>query len=143
MNNLELATMMADQVAVEYETQKKKLEAELAATANAQKKLDIEKQISALTAQNVKDSQFMNDNIVAQINKNAISFDKVYSGSVWGKQAMREDAFFDASRSQVESTYKGTDQEDAAKKFLNKTERLVNDTTVGKYNSKTGQYVST
>ncbi len=143
MNNLELATMMADQVQVEYETQKKKLEAELAATTNAQKKLDIEKQISALTAQNVKDTQFMNDQILSQINRNAASFAKVYSGSVWGKQAMREDAYFDASRSQVESTYKGTDQEDAAKKFLNKTKDLSNDTTYGKYNSSTGQYVKT
>ncbi len=85
----------------------------------------------------------MNDQIFGQIIKNQMSFDKVYSGSVWGKQAMREDAFFDASRSQVESTYKGTDQEDAAKKFLNKTEALSNDTTRGKLNSKTGQYVRT
>ena len=143
MNNLELATMMADQVQVEYETQKKKLEAELAATTNAQKKLDLEKQISTLNAQNLKDSQFMNDNIAAQINKNAISFNKVYSGSVWGKQAMREDAYFDASKAQVESTYKGTDQEGAAKSFLNKTKSLVTDTTTGKYNSSTGQYVKT
>ena len=143
MNNLELATMMADQVQIEYETQKKKLDAELAATTNAQKKLDLEKQISTLNAQNLKDSQFMNDTIAAQINKNAISFSKVYSGSVWGKQAMREDAYFDASRSQVESTYKGTDQEDAAKKFLNKTESLGRDTTTGKYNSSTGEYVKT
>ena len=143
MNNLELATMMADQVQVEYETQKKKLEAELAATTNAQKKLDLEKQISTLNAQNLKDSQFMNDNIAAQINKNAISFNKVYSGSVWGKQAMREDAYFDASRAQVESTYKGTDQEAASKSFLNKTKALVTDTTTGRYNSSTGQYVKT
>jgi LysM repeat protein len=143
MNNLELATMMADQVQVEYDTTKKKLEAELASTTNAQKKLDLETQIATLNTQNLKDTQFMNDNISAQINKNAISFAKVYSGSVWGKQAMREDAYFDASRSQVKSTYKGTDQEDAAKKFLNKTEKLSSDTTTGKYNSKTGQYVKT
>jgi len=143
MNNLELATMMADQVQIEYETAKKKLEAELASTTNAAKKLDLEKQISTLNAQNLKDSQFMNDNIAAQINKNAISFNKVYSNSVWGKQAMREDAYFDASKAQVESTYKGTDQEDAAKKFLNKTQALGNDTTYGKYNDKTGEYVKT
>ena len=85
----------------------------------------------------------MNDNIAAQINKNAISFNKVYSGSVWGKQAMREDAYFDASRAQVESTYKGTDQEAAAKSFLNKSKALVTDTTTGRYNSSTGQYVKT
>jgi hypothetical protein len=143
MNNLELATMMADQVQVEYETAKKKLEAELASTTNAQKKLDLETQISTLNAQNLKDTQFMNNNITAQINKNAASFAKVWSGSVWGKQAMREDAYFDASKATVTSTYKGTDQEDAAKKFLNKTQALANDTTIGKYNDKTGEYVKT
>jgi hypothetical protein len=143
MNNLELQSMMADQVQIEYETAKKKLETELAATSNAQKKLDLETQIATLNSENLKNSQFMNDQIFGQIIKNQMSFDKVYSGSVWGKQAMREDAFFDASRAQVTSTYKGTDQEDAAKKFLNKTEALSNDTTTGKYNSKTGQYVKT
>ena len=143
MNNLELATMMADQVQIEYETAKQKLEAELASTTNAQKKLDLETQISTLNAQNLKDTQFMNNNISAQINKNAASFAKVYSGSVWGKQAMREDAYFDASKATVTSTYKGTDQEEAAKKFLNKTQALANDTTYGKYNDKTGQYVQT
>ena len=143
MNNIEMATMMADQVQFEYETQKKKLETELASTTNAQKKLDIEEKIKKLNTQNVADTEKMNNLIVNQIAKSQASFDKVYSNSVWGKQAMREDAFFDASRSQVESTYKGTDQEDAAKKFLNKTERLVDDTTMGKYNSKTGKYVKT
>jgi len=143
MNNLELQTMLADQVQVEYETAKQKLETELAGTTNAQKRLDLEEQLSKLNTENTKNSQFMNDQIFGQIIKNQISFDKVYSGSVWGKQAMREDAYFDASRSQVESTYKGTDQEEASKKFLNKTEALVNDSTVGKYNSSTGKYVKT
>jgi antitoxin component HigA of HigAB toxin-antitoxin module len=143
MNNMEMATMMADQIQVEYEAAKQKLETELASTANAQKKLEIEQQLSDLNSENLKNSQFMNDQIFSQIMKNQQSFDKVWSGSVWGKQAMREDAFFDASRSQVTSTYKGTDQEDAAKKFLNKTEALSNDTTTGKYNSKTGEYVKT
>ena len=143
MNNLELQSMMADQVQIEYETAKKKLETELAGTTNAQKRLDLEEQLSKLNTENTKNSQFMNDQIFGQIIKNQMSFDKVYSGSVWGKQAMREDAFFDASRAQVESTYKGTDQEDASKKFLNKTESLVADTTTGKYNSNTGQYVKT
>jgi TP901 family phage tail tape measure protein len=143
MNNIEMATMMADQVQFEYETQKKKLETELASTTNAQKKLDIEEKIKKLNTQNVADTEKMNSLIVNQIAKSQASFDKVYSNSVWGKQAMREDAFFDASRSQVESTYKGTDQEDAAKKFLNKTERLTTDTVTGKYNDKTGQYVKT
>ena len=143
MNNLELTTMMADQVQVEYETQKKKLEAELASTTNAQKKLELEQQISDLNSQNLKDTAFMNDQILAQINRNAASFAKVYSDSVWGKQAMREDAYLDASKAQVESTYKGTDQEAAAKSFLNKTKALKTDTVTGRYNSSTGQYVKT
>jgi len=143
MNNLELASMMADQVQVEYETAKKKLETEIAGTTNAQKRLDLETQLATLNTENAKNSQFMNDQIFGQIIKNQISFDKVYSSIGIGKQAMREDAYFDASRAQVQSTYKGTDQEDAAKKFLNKTESLVTDTTTGKYNAKSGQYVKT
>jgi TP901 family phage tail tape measure protein len=143
INNLEMATMMADQVQIEYETQKKKLEAELASTTNAQRKLQLTQEISKLDAQSLVNTEKMNSLIVNQIARNQASFDKVYSGSVWGKQAMREDAFFDASRSQVESTYKGTDQEDAAKKFLNKTEKLTTDTVTGKYNDKTGEYVKT
>lgn len=143
INNLEMATMVADQVQVEYETQKKKLEAELASTTNAQRKLQLTQEISKLDAQSLVNTEKMNSLIVNQIARNQASFDKVYSGSVWGKQAMREDAFFDASRSQVESTYKGTDQEDAAKKFLNKTEKLTTDTVTGKYNDKTGEYVKT
>ena len=143
MNNLELQTMMADQVQVEYETAKKKLETEIASTTNAQKKLELENKLSTLNSENAKNSQFMNDQIFGQIIRNQMSFDKVYSDSVWGKQAMREDAYFDASKAQVTSTYKGTDQEDAAKSFLNKTQALGNDTTYGKYNEKTGQYVKT
>jgi hypothetical protein len=143
MNNLELATMMADQVQIEYETAKKKLEAEKASTTNAKERFRISEQIDKLDTQNLKDTKFMNDQILSQINRNEASFAKVYSGSVWGKQAMREDAYFDASKAQVESTYKGTDQEGAAKSFLNKTKSLVTDTTTGKYNSSTGQYVKT
>ena len=143
MNNLELATMMADQVQVEYEAQKKKLEAELASTSNAAEKLRLSEEIAKLDAQNLKDTQFMNDQILSQINRNAASFAKVYSNSVWGKQAMREDAYLDASKAQVESTYKGTDQEEAAKSFLNKTKALKTDTVSGRYNSSTGQYVKT
>jgi hypothetical protein len=143
INNLELQTMLSDQVQIEYETAKKKLETELLSTTNAQKRFDIEEKISKLNSENLKNSKFMNDQIFGQIIKNQMSFDKIYSSIAIGKQAMREDAYFDASRSQVQSTYKGTNQEDAAKKFLNKTERLSADTIQGKYNEKTNQYVKT
>jgi hypothetical protein len=122
MNNIQMATMLADQVQVEYETQKKKLEAELAATTNAAKKLAIEQQISALTAQNVLDTKTMNGMLLTQIGLQQKSFDKVFSNSRWGSQAAKEDAYFDGTRNQLQTNYNGTDQEEAAKTFLNKSE---------------------
>ena len=124
MNNIEMATMMADQVQLEYETQKKKLEAELASTTNAAKKLEIGEKISALEAANVENAMLMNSQLLVQIGLQQKSFEKVYSASVWGSQAGKEDAYFDATRSQLETTYKGTDQEEASKTFLNTSENF-------------------
>jgi hypothetical protein len=118
MNNIEMATMMADQVQFEYETQKKKLEAELASTSNAQKKLEIGKQIADLDAANLENAMLMNTQLLVQIGLQQKSFDKVFSNNFSGK----EDAYFDATRTQLETTYKGTDQEEASKKFLNTSE---------------------
>jgi hypothetical protein len=137
MNNIEMATMMADQVQLEYETQKKKLEAELASTSNAQKKLEIGQQIADLDAQNVRNSQIMNSQLLTQIALQQKSFEKVYSAS---KFSGKEDAYFDASRSQLEINYKGTDQEEAAKKFLNTSEDFAdNKLTNGLRDNKTAQ----
>ena len=122
MNNIEMATMMADQIQLEYETQKKKLEAELASTTNAQKKLEITSKIAALDATNLENSILMNAQLLRQLDLQTKSFEKVYSASRWGSQANKEDAYFDATRTQLETTYKGTDQEEASKKFLNTTE---------------------
>ncbi len=122
MNNIEMATMMADQIQVEYETQKKKLEAELASTTNAQRKLEIGKQIATLDAENLSNSRLMNAQLLTQIQLQTKSFEKVYSASRFGAQSRREDAYFDATRTQLETSYKGTDQEEAAKKFLNTSE---------------------
>jgi hypothetical protein len=122
MNNIELATMMADQVQVEYEAQKKKLETELASTTNAAKKLEISEKISALEAANVENAMMMNTQLLIQIGLQQKSFEKVFSASRFGSQANKEDAYFDATRTQLETTYKGTDQEEASKKFLNTSE---------------------
>jgi len=124
MNNIEMATMMADQIQLEYETQKKKLEAELASTTNAQKKLEITSKIAALDATNLENSILMNAQLLRQLDTQTKSFEKVYSASVWGSQAAKEDAYFDATRTQLETTYKGTDQEEASKKFLNTSEEF-------------------
>ena len=137
MNNVQMATMMADQVQVEYETQKKKLEAELASTTNAAKKLELGKNISALEAQNVINTKTMNGLLLTQIGLQQKSFEKVYSGS-W--LSGKEDAYFDASRNQLATNYKGTDQEEASKKFLNTSEQFANTTaTNGLKNQKTAQ----
>ena len=137
MNNIQMATMMADQVQVEYENQKKKLEAELAATANAAKKLEIEKKISDLTAQNVIDTNTMNGLLLTQIGLQQKSFEKVYSGS---KFSGKEDAYFDASRNQLLTNYKGTDQEEASKTFLNTSEDFADNKSInGLKDNKTAQ----
>ncbi len=137
MNNIQMATMMADQVQVEYENQKKKLEAELAATANAAKKLEIEKKISDLTAQNVIDTNTMNGLLLTQIGLQQKSFEKVYSGS---KFSGKEDAYFDGSRNQLLTNYKGTDQEEASKTFLNTSEDFADNKSInGLKDNKTAQ----
>ena len=140
MNNIEMATMMADQIQVEYETQKKKLEAELASTTNAQRKLDIGKQIAQLDSENLSNSRLMNAQLLTQIQLQTKSFEKVYSASRFGAQSRREDAYFDATRTQLETTYKGTDQEEAAKKFLNTSEDFADNAfTNGLADQKTAQ----
>ena len=137
MNNIEMATMMADQIQVEYETQKKKLEAELASTSNAQKKLEIGEQIAALDAQNLVNSRLMNSQLLTQISLQQKSFEKVYSAS---KFSGKEDAYFDATRTQLETTYKGTDQEEASKKFLNTSEDFADNKLInGLKDNKTAQ----
>ena len=140
MNNIEMATMMADQIQLEYETQKKKLEAELASTTNAQKKLEITSKIAALDSANLENSILMNAQLLRQLDTQTKSFEKVYSASRWGSQAAKEDAYFDGTRSQLETTYKGTDQEEASKKFLNTSEDFGNNTlTNGLSDQKTAQ----
>ena len=124
MNNLELTTMMSDQLELHYETQKKKLEAELAATTNAQKRLDLEKQIAKITAESKTSTQTMNNQIGTQIALGQRDFNKFYSGSVLGKQAGREDAFFDGQSASVKAAYAGTDQAKSADKFLKQTKQF-------------------
>ena len=141
MNNLEMSTMMADQLEIHYETQKKKLEAELASTTNAQKRLQLEEQIKKVTADATLATETMNVNLGRQIAVAERDFNKFYSGSVWGGQAMREDAFFDGQSASVKSAYKGTDQEKSADKFLKEAKGFE----TGSYSATTkvnGQYTT-
>ena len=141
MNNLEMTTMMSDQLEVHYETQKKKLEAELASTTNAQKRLELEEKIKKVTADATLATETMNSQLGTQIALGQRDFNKMYSGSVWGGQAMREDAFFDGQSASVKAAYKGTDQEKSADKFLKETKGFETGATYA--NTKVnGQYVT-
>ena len=141
MNNLEMTTMMSDQLEVHYETQKKKLEAELASTTNAQKRLELEEKIKKVTADATLATETMNSQLGTQIALGQRDFNKMYSGSVWGGQAMREDAFFDGQSASVKSAYAGTDQEKSAEKFLKEAKGFETGATYA--NTKVnGQYVT-
>ncbi|NDB61332.1 hypothetical protein EB001_23275, partial [bacterium] len=139
MNNVELAQMQADAVALEHDEAKKKLETEIASTTNLEKKVKLEGDLKTLLASQAQETTKMNNIILAQIYQAEQDFRRVQSNSVLGAQANREDAFFDASRTNVTEAYKGTQYEDAAKKFLDKTKGIG----VTEYNKKTGAYDAT
>ena len=124
INNLELATMLADQVALEYETQKKKLEVEIESTKNLEKKLELQGKLKTLVAEEKTDTQVMNNAILNQIITAQADWERNQSNSVWGAQADKEDAFFDSSKAVVENAYVGTAQEEASKTFLEKSRNL-------------------
>ena len=124
INNLELATMLADQVAVEYETQKKKLEVEIQSTKNLEKKVELQEKLKGIQKQEKIDTQVMNTAILNQIITAQADWERNQSNSNWGAQADKEDAFFDSSKAVVENAYAGTAQEDSAKTFLEKSRAL-------------------
>jgi hypothetical protein len=124
INNLELATMLADQVALEYETQKKKLEVEIASTKNLEKKLELQGKLKTLVDKEKVDTKVMNNAILNQIITAQADWERNQSNSVWGAQADKEDAFFDSSKAVVENAYVGTPQAESAKTFLEKSRGL-------------------
>jgi len=146
INNVEMASMLADQVAMEYETQKKKLETEIASTTNLEKKLKLQTELGILKDKEEVDTQVMNNAIVNQIFAAQADFKKNYSSLSFGSGSQKEDAFFDSSRSVVQNAYKGTGEEKASKDFLNRTESFGNlgstdkETGLFKSNGLTGQF---
>ena len=122
INNLELATMLADQVAMEYETQKKKLKTEIESTKNLEKKVKLQTDLSTLGSKEESDTAAVNAAILNQILTAEADFARNYSSLVWGAGADKEDAFFDSSRAVVTEAYKGTGQQKASEDFLNRTE---------------------
>jgi hypothetical protein len=146
INNLELASMLSDQVAIEYETQKKKLEKEIESTANLEKKLKLQTELGILKDKEAVDTQVMNTQILNQILTAEADFARNYSSLSFGTGSEKEDAFFDSSRSVVQNAYKGTGQEKAAEEFLNRTEEFDSlgstdkETGLFKANGLTGQF---
>jgi len=139
INNVEMASMLADQVAMEYETQKKKLETEIASTTNLEKKLKLQTDFNILKDKEKIDTEAMNTQILNQMLAAEADFAKNYSSLAFGSGSDKEDAFFDSSRSVVENAYKGTAQEKASKDFLNRTETFDD---LGYTDEKTGLFTS-
>jgi hypothetical protein len=140
MNNLELATMIADQVENEFDIQKKKLETEIASTTNLQKKLELEGKLTKLTEENAANQAITSEQVLLNIAQAEIDFQKFFSDTGIGPQATREDAYFDASRATVTEAYKGTGQEKEAERFLNTTKQLQDGAETGIYNEKSMTY---
>ncbi len=139
LNNLELASMQADAVQIEFETAKKKLEVEMASTTLAERKAELQAEINQLTDQNAKDTERMNSILIAQMARTEADFAKVYSKSSLGSQARREDAYFDSQRSLISDMYKGTEQEKASEKFLKLSKDIGNNV----YTSQAGTTIGT
>ena len=140
MNNLELATMIADQVENEFDIQKKKLETEIASTTNLQKKLELEGKLTKLTEENAANQAITSEQVLLNIAQAEIDFQKFFSDTGVGPQATREDAYFDASRSTVTEAYKGTGEEKEAERFLDKTKQLQDGAETGIYDEKSMTY---
>ncbi|NBR24526.1 MAG: hypothetical protein EBU08_12290, partial [Micrococcales bacterium] len=67
MNNLELAQMQADAVALEHDEAKKKLQTEIASTSNLAKKLQLEEDLKKLVSTQAAETVKMNNIVLAQI----------------------------------------------------------------------------
>jgi hypothetical protein len=139
INNLELATMLADQVALEYETQKKKLEVEIESTKNLEKKVKLETKLDTLVSKEESDTAAMNAAILNQILTAEADFARNYSSLSIGSGSRREDAFFDSSRAVVTEAYKGTGQQKASEDFLNRTEAFADNASL-QVNGLAGQF---
>ena len=123
-NNLELAQMQADAIEVEHDKAKKKLETEIASTTNLEKKIKLQNDLDTLISTQTQETQKANMMILNQILAAEADYRKVQSNISIGTQANKEDAFMDASRTNVTNAYKGTQYEDAAKTFLSNTKGI-------------------
>ena len=115
-NTIQVAQSQADAIAVYAEKQKKVLETELAVTTNKQRQIQIQTELNNLVNMQV----VANAKIAASIANAVANFGKVVSGGgPLSTSARREDAYFDASKSDVKAKYKGTQFEGAAQRSLN------------------------
>ena len=130
-NTIQVAQAQADAISVYAEKQKKILESELAITTNKERQIQIQSELNGLVDMQV----IANSKIAASIANAVSNFNKVYSGVLGGlanSGARKEDAFFDASKSDVKAKYKGTQYEAAAQRVLNTTARADRGQGLGK-----------
>jgi TP901 family phage tail tape measure protein len=138
---IETAQAQADAMQVYYDTQMQSLTAELAATTNKQKQAEIEEKITKLKAEQIAGMSQMNNLVAAQLAKQeriATSLITSRSTNLQGgffdstfldDARRREDAFFDAQKSDVKAKYKGTAQEASAQRVLNLGARADEDSS--------------
>ena len=119
---VQMAQAQADAVQRIYLDKKRALEIELESTTNLAEKARIEGEIETLNKQNIKDMVKMNEQVGMSIAlaedryRNFIHSDNMIS--------FKESGAFDASRDAVTNAYAGTSSEDAAKKFLDKSDEF-------------------
>jgi hypothetical protein len=124
---IETAQAQADAMSVYYEEQLKTLKNELLSTTNKEKQLEIQEKINGMILQQSAGMSRINNMVAAQISRQTSNakniIDQNKSGFFTGNNflndaARRQDAFFDAQKSDVKAKYKGTAQEASAQRVL-------------------------
>jgi len=124
---IENAQAQADAMSVYYDKQLQTLNNELLATTNKEKQAEIQAKILAMTTEQESGMSRMNNLVAAQlvIQSNIASKlinENVKSGftanTFIDDSRRREDAFFDAQKSDVKAKYKGTAYESSAQRVL-------------------------
>ena len=124
---IETAQAQADAMSLYYDEQLKTLKNELAATTNKEKQLEIQEKIVAMTKEQADGMSRINNMVAAQISRQTSNAQEIinqnkskfFTGNNFlNDAARRQDAFFDAQKSDVKAKYKGTAQEASAQRVL-------------------------
>ena len=124
-NTVAIAQAQAEAVQKMYDDQKRGLEAELAATTNKQKQLEIQGKLSALITQATADEIKMNQLVGQQVDRSLNNFKNVVQPGGTGQ----EDAYFNSLKSQVKDKYANTEYKTMSEDVLSRTAKVSDDHT--------------